>query len=49
MNTEFWSAIDVLVSESNILIDRPKGSRHPKHENFIYPVDYGYLENTSSS
>ena len=25
-----------------IRIDRPLGSRHPKHE-FIYPVNYGYV------
>ena len=47
-NAAFWEAIDKLVSESKIIIDRPKGSRHPKYPNFIYPVDYGYLENTSS-
>jgi len=45
---DFWTALDILVSESKINIDRPKGSRHPKYPNFLYPVDYGYLENTSS-
>lgn len=29
MNEEFWSAIDKLVSESEIVIDRPIGSAHP--------------------
>lgn len=28
-----------------IKIDRPLGSRHPKH-NFIYPVNYGYVPET---
>ena len=28
-------------------MDRPLGSRHPKH-NFIYPVNYGYIPNTVS-
>lgn len=45
---EFWSAIDKLVLESEIIIDRPKGSHHPKFPDFIYRVDYGYLKNTSS-
>jgi inorganic pyrophosphatase len=45
----FWTALDKLVSESKIVIDRPKGSRHPKYQDFVYPVDYGYLENTSST
>ena len=44
----FWSALDKLVFESNIVIDRLKGSSHPKYQDYIYPVDYGYLENTSS-
>lgn len=44
----FWSALEKLVSESKIIIDRPKGSFHPKYPTLCYPVDYGYLENTSS-
>ncbi len=31
---------------SNLLtvtIDRPLGSRHPKHPNIIYPINYGYI------
>ncbi len=44
----FWQALDKIVSESNIIIDRPKGEHHPKYPDMIYPVDYGYLENTSS-
>ncbi|MDE5655308.1 MAG: inorganic pyrophosphatase [Clostridia bacterium] len=31
-----------------IIIDRPKGTVHPKFDNIIYNVDYGYLENTKS-
>ena len=44
----FWVALDKLVAESKIIIDRPKGSRHPKYPGFVYPLDYGYLEGTSS-
>lgn len=44
----FWLALDKLVSKSKVIIDRPKNSRHPKYPDCIYPVDYGYLENTSS-
>ena len=44
----FWVALDKLVAESKIIIDRPKGSRHPKYPKLVYPVNYGYLENTSS-
>lgn len=44
----FWDALDRLVRESNIVIDRPKHSAHPKYPNCIYPVDYGYFADTSS-
>jgi len=47
-SNDFWNAIDKLVFNSKIMIDRPKGTRHPKHPSFIYPVDYGYLENTTA-
>lgn len=30
-----------------VKIDRPFGSKHPKHQ-FIYPVNYGYVPNTVS-
>ena len=33
---------------SNIIIDRPKGSAHPRYTEYIYPLDYGYLDGTSS-
>lgn len=47
-NSEFWDALDELVTNSEIVIDRPKGTAHPKYPNFIYRVDYGYLKDTSS-
>lgn len=48
MNQEFWNAIDRLVAESEIIIDRPKGTAHPRYPDFIYRVDYGYLKDTTS-
>ena len=47
-NIEFWNALDELVNNSEIIIDRPKGSSHPKYPDFIYRVDYGYLKDTTS-
>ena len=44
----FWKELDTLFKSSKVIIDRPKGSVHPKYPDFIYPVDYGYLVNTSS-
>ncbi len=46
-SSDFWDAFERLGAESEVIIDRPKGSRHPKWGK-IYPVDYGYLANTAS-
>ena len=44
----FWKMLDSLVRDSEIVIDRPKGTVHPKYPDFVYEVDYGYLKDTSS-
>lgn len=49
VGTGFWEALDRLVSASTIVIDRPKGSAHPRYPAVHYPVDYGYLANTRSA
>jgi len=38
---------DYLGRSVKIKIDRPFGSKHPKH-GFIYPVNYGFVPNTIS-
>lgn len=45
---KFWDALDLLLSEHLLHIDRPKGSAHPRYPEVIYPLDYGYLVNTLS-
>lgn len=45
----FWNTIDELFVNSYIVIDRPKGSRHPRYADIIYPLDYGYLGDTTSA
>ena len=47
-NEDFWKELDELVNSSEIVIDRPRGSAHPRFPNFIYKVDYGYLKDTAS-
>lgn len=44
----FLQALDFLVRESTVMIDRPSGSAHPRYTEIVYPVDYGYLEGTVS-
>ena len=46
---DFWQALDLLVAEHELVIDRPRGSVHPRYSDYIYPLDYGYLRGTSSS
>jgi len=45
----FWKAMTDLLSTNTIIIDRPKGSFHPRYGKVSYPLDYGYVENTTSS
>ena len=46
---DFWQALDRLAAESELVIDRPKGSAHPRYPDCIYPLDYGYLRGTASA
>jgi inorganic pyrophosphatase len=46
---DFWARLEELVASSKVVIDRPKGSAHPRYPDFIYPHDYGFLENTSAA
>ena len=48
-NEAFWNMLTQMVEQSEIVIDRPKHASHPVMAHIIYPVDYGYLHNTSSS
>ncbi|MDP6039416.1 MAG: inorganic pyrophosphatase [Candidatus Latescibacteria bacterium] len=48
-DAHFWNTLDNLVAQSEIVIDRPKGSANPRYPEAIYPFDYGYLANTASS
>lgn len=49
IHADFWRELYKLVGNSQIVIDRPKNTAHPKYPDFIYPVDYGYLKNTKAS
>jgi inorganic pyrophosphatase len=48
MSDDFWTYLDRLVAESQIVIDRPKGSHHPRFPEIVYPLDYGYLDGTTA-
>lgn len=44
----YWETLQKIVDESEIKIDRSKGSEHPRYPEYIYPFDYGELIGTSS-
>ncbi len=46
---DFWEIIDNMITSHKIIIDRPKGTPHPRSPQWIYEADYGYLEGTSSA
>lgn len=48
INKDFWDLADSLIADNGITIDRPKGSCHPKYQDYVYPLDYGYVNNTAS-
>ena len=48
MNQAFWQMLDTLLEEHELVIDRPRGSRHPRYPEVVYRLDYGYLKGTSS-
>ena len=48
MPNDFWEGLDRLLAEGRIVIDRPKGSQHPRQPERVYPLDYGYLDGTSA-
>ena len=42
----FWALLDEWVARYPLVIDRPRGSGHPRYPDWIYPLDYGYLQGT---
>jgi len=46
--TAFWNELEALLVSKRLMIDRPKGRPHPRYPDVIYPLDYGYLDETTS-
>lgn len=44
----FWRQLDELVRGHDLVIEREKGSFHPRYCACVYPLDYGYLCGTRS-
>ena len=41
-----WHRWETAVCDHGITIDRRRGSLHPDHPSIIYPIDYGYVNDT---
>lgn len=41
-----WVQLDALVAAGSITIDRPGGTPHPKISEYVYPLDYGFVDDT---
>lgn len=41
--------LERIVESCEIVIDRPRGSYHNKHQSLYYEIDYGHLKDTMSS
>lgn len=48
-NALFWQKLDTIYLSSTLVVERAKNTPHPRFTNYIYPVDYGYLEDTMGS
>jgi inorganic pyrophosphatase len=36
--------MEIIGKKLKVKIDRPLGTRHPKHYDLVYPINYGYVE-----
>lgn len=41
---EEWRCLQVLGKAVTVIVDRPLGSYHPKHNDIYYPINYGYVK-----
>lgn len=48
MMSRFWQRLDDLIASAPLVIDRPRGWTHPACPDLVYPLDYGYLEGTTT-
>ncbi len=44
-----WDGWEALIAQNGLTIDRPYRSRHPDFADIIYPMNYGYVNNTTST
>jgi inorganic pyrophosphatase len=45
---DFWPRLAALLAEHPVVVDRPRGSTHPKKKGLVYPLDYGFVRGLRS-
>jgi inorganic pyrophosphatase len=48
MERDFFAHADRLLAAHLLVIDRPRGTAHPRYPDFVYTLDYGYLDGTKA-
>ncbi len=43
-----WAAWEALLDRHGYTLDRPRGAAHPHYPEIRYPLDYGYVNGTTS-
>lgn len=46
---DVFDALDEFLASAAVTVDRPRDTGHPRYPEIRYPVDYGYIEGTTSS
>jgi inorganic pyrophosphatase len=49
LGDSFWDALEALLAAHPIVIERPRGSPHPRSPEVIYPLDDGCLPGVGSN
>ncbi len=44
-----WAGWEALIRENGITLDRPYRTPHPDYPEIIYPINYGYVNGTTST
>jgi inorganic pyrophosphatase len=45
----FWTYLDELIASSEFIVARPRCSQYLRYPEYIYPLDFGYLEGTKTT
>jgi inorganic pyrophosphatase len=46
---KYWQTMQALLSNTQLVVDRPRGRAHPRYPELVYPLDYGYLDGTTAA